>query len=300
MGILISTSFEQENQESILCHPVLKTYPTHHSLIITAHFSLRDLEKQWKMFIQQKARSHQLLNSLKWKLLAPRYLLSALQVKLANLDSIYTLYKPLILTATQLLKREPLFNGMSPLGKCIKRSLLTFLGDALSWLTRTAITKDVRDIKRRVNQLIETQTQQQETLVHVILILNITRYAMQVNRQHNNAVMQAVERTHDDVTTLFNITISLYSCINYQQILLHIHSILANLRDSLYYMRQIAMHAMDYIDTASTSILSPHVLPVEDLWEMVMHIEVHYHQLCTYQYNLMTPSTSIDTCRPMF
>ena len=33
------------------------------------------------------------------------------------------------------------------------------------------------------------------------------------------------------------------------------------------------MHAMDYIDTATTSILSPHVLPVEDLWEMLMHIK---------------------------
>ena len=34
--------------------------------------------------------------------------------------------------------------------------------------------------------------------------------------------------------------------------------------DSLYYMRQIAMHTMDYVDTATTGILSPHVPPVED------------------------------------
>ena len=33
------------------------------------------------------------------------------------------------------------------------------------------------------------------------------------------------------------------------------------------------MHAMDYIVIAITSILSPHVLPVEDLWEMLMHIK---------------------------
>ena len=52
------------------------------------------------------------------------------------------------------------------------------------------MTKDVRDIKKRVNQLIETQTQQQETLVHVISILNVTRYATQVNRQHINTVME--------------------------------------------------------------------------------------------------------------
>ena len=51
------------------------------------------------------------------------------------------------------------------------------------------------------------------------------------------------------------------------------HSILAILRDSLYYMRQIAMHTVDYIDAATTGIVSPHVLPVEDLKEMPMHIE---------------------------
>ena len=125
---------------------------------------------------------------------------------------------------------------MSPLHKCTKKSLIPLLEDTLSWLTRTAMIKDIRDIKRRVHQLIETQTQQQETLVHVILILNITRYSTQIKRQHINVVMETVQRTHNDITTHFNITNLKNNCINYQQILLHIHSILANLRDSLYYM----------------------------------------------------------------
>ena len=120
----------------------------------------------------------------------------------------------------------------------------TLLGDSLSWLIRAATTKDIRDIKRRVNQPIETQTQQQDTLVHVISKLNVTRYAMQVNRQHINVVLEAIQRTHNDVTTLFNISSLIFTHKNYQQILLHIHSILANHRDSLYYMRQIAMHAI--------------------------------------------------------
>ena len=109
--------------------------------------------------------------------------------------------------------------------------------------------------------------------MHVISILTITIYAMHVSRQHINMVMEAVQRTLNNVTTLFNITSSIYTCINYQQILLHVHSILANLRDCLYYMRQIAMHAMDYIDVATAGILSPHILTVEDLREMLMHIK---------------------------
>ena len=32
------------------------------------------------------------------------------------------------------------------------------------------------------------------------------------------------------------------------------------------------MHAMDYIDAATTGILSPHILPVEDLRMMLIHI----------------------------
>ena len=71
----------------------------------------------------------------------------------------------------------------------------TFLGDALSWLMGTATTKDVNSIKNRVNQFIALQHEQKETLVHIISVLNVTRYATQVNRQHINLVIDAVERT---------------------------------------------------------------------------------------------------------
>ena len=199
---------------------------------------------------------------------------SSLQAELANLNSIYyTSCKSLILTTTQLLRREPTFDSMSPFNKCTKRSLLPFLGDAVSRLTGTAKTKDVRSIKNRVNQLIVMQHQHQETLVHIVSILNVTRYTTQVNRQHINLVMEAVERTHQDITMLYTITSSLYTSLNYQQIVVPIHSILVNLRDPLYYMRQVVMHAMDYIEAATTGILSPHVLPVEDLRKMLTHIE---------------------------
>ena len=135
------------------------------------------------------------------------------------------------------------------------------------------MTKDVNNIKNGVNQLIAMQHKKQETLVYIVSILNVTKYATQVNMQHINLVMDAVERTHHDVTILYNIISSLYTSLNYQKILLHICSILANLTDSLYYMRQATMHAMDYIDAAATGILSPHVLPVEDLRKMLIHIE---------------------------
>ena len=63
------------------------------------------------MFVQQIGRTQQLLNSLQQRPLAPTYILSALQAELANLDSIYTSYKPLILTANQLLRRDSTFDS---------------------------------------------------------------------------------------------------------------------------------------------------------------------------------------------
>ena len=196
--------------------PILKTYPTHHSWIITAHVSLGNLEKQWRMFIKKIDRTQQLLNSLLQKPLAPTHLLLPLEAELTNLESIHMSYKPLTLTANQLFKKETSFNGVSVSTRHTWRSLLPFWGDAVSWLTGTAVTKDINSIKQKVNRLIGTQHSQQETLVHVISVLNVTRYATQVNRQHINIVINAAGKTHQDVTTLYNFTHSLYSSLSYQ------------------------------------------------------------------------------------
>ena len=80
----------------------------------------------------------------------------------------------MIIPAINLLNTDPSFYGHSSHNNHNKRSLLPFLGDSLSWLMGTATTKDVNNIKKRVNQLIEPQSMQQETLVYITSILNIT------------------------------------------------------------------------------------------------------------------------------
>ena len=236
MIALISTTWE--NRESVLFQPVLEAYPTHHSWMITAHVSLANMEKQWKLFTRQMIRTHQLLTSLLKKPSAPTQLFLGLEAELNNLNSIHTSYQPLIQAATQLLRKEPTFNGIPVSSKHMRRSLLPFLGNVFSWLTGTATAKDVNAIKTRINQLITTQQSQQETLVHIISIPNVTRYSTQVNNQHINILMDTMEKMHQDITTLCNITQSLYSSLSYQQIILHFRFILVNLWDSLHYMRQ--------------------------------------------------------------
>ena len=213
------------------------------------------------------------MNSLLQKPLAPTHLFSTLETELNSSNSIHISYKPLILAASHLLKEEPSFERVLVPNKHNGRSFLPFLRDALKWLTGTATTEDVNNIKTRINQLITMQHNQQETLIHVISVLNVTRYATQVNRQDINIGLTTTEKTHQDVTTLCNITHSLYNHLSYQQIALHIHSILANLGDSLYYMREVTIYTIDYIDAVTTGILLPHVLPMEDLREMLLHIE---------------------------
>ena len=109
------------------------------------------------------------------------------------------------------------------------------------------------------------QASQHNNLVHIISILNITRYATQVNRCGINTLMDAVRATSHDINNLYNLTTSLATSIIFHQMIIHIRSVFANLCDSLTYIQMLSTHTMDYIDTATSGTLSPHVLPALDL-----------------------------------
>ena len=217
-------------------------------------------------------RTHQLLQLLSQQLFAPTQLLATLQVELANSNDIYISYKLTIIPAINLLTMDPSFDGHCNHNNCIRRSLLPFLGDTLSWLTGTSTTKEVNNIKKRVNQLIEAQSTQQETLVHIISILNVILYVAQVNRHSINVQMDKVDETVHDVNNLYNLTTSLVTSLSFHQLIFHIKSVLANLQDSLPYIRTVSMHTMDYVNAATTGTLSLHILPIMDL-KMLSHLE---------------------------
>ena len=285
--------------ESVIFQTVLQAYPTCHSWIITVYVSLGHLEHHWKAFNRQLARTQQLLHFLDQQPSALTQLLSTLQVELTNIEDIYNSCKPIIISAINLLQTNPSFDGQSQSHICHKRSLPPFLGDALRWLTGTAITKDINSIKTQINQLIMTQSSQQETLVHVISILNVTRYAAQVNRHSINILMNVAEVTSHDINNLYNLTTSLATSISFHQLILQIRSVFANLHYSLNYIQTVSAHTMDYINAATSGTLSPHILPVMDLQKILLHISdtlppplhlpvspddtLHFHRyLCTH------------------
>ena len=80
--------------------------------------------------------------------------------------------------------------------------------------------------------------------------------------------MDALQRSNQDLDRLFNVTEVLTQHIRYQQMYIYMCTIL----DFLTYMRQIIIHTMDYADAATTNVLSPDILPVEDLRNMLTHM----------------------------
>ena len=149
--------------------------------------------------------------------------LQPLQVKLDNLHSLFMAYKPGFSSAMSILQMQPSFDGkpIPPLGRK-KRSLLPFLGSALKWLTGTATTKDIKHIKKRISSLIETQEIQWKTMVHIVSILNLTRYETQVNRQWIIIILKELTKSNEDIRTLFNITNQLATQVQVQNIVLHL------------------------------------------------------------------------------
>ena len=129
-------SSQMDLGESVIFQPVLQAYPTRHSWIITAHISLGNLECHWKLFNRQLTRTHQFLRSLDQHPPAPTQLLSTLQLELSNIQDIYNSGESTITSAIQLLQYNQPQTHIHH-----RRSLLPFLGDALSWLTGTATTR---------------------------------------------------------------------------------------------------------------------------------------------------------------
>ena len=85
--------------------------------------------------------------------------------------------------------------------------------------------------------------------------------------------MKELTKSNEDIRALFNITNQLATQVQVQNIVLHLRVMLANLRDCLHFMLQLANHILEYIDTATAGTLTPHLIPVADLQQMLYWIE---------------------------
>ena len=110
-------------------------------------------------------------------------------------------------------------------------------------------------------------------MVHIVSILNLTHYKTQVNRQWINIILKELTKSNEDTRALFNITNQLATQVQVQNIALHLRAMLANLRDCLHFMKQLANHVLEYIETATRGTLTPHLIPVPDLQQMLYRIE---------------------------
>ena len=85
--------------------------------------------------------------------------------------------------------------------------------------------------------------------------------------------MKELTKSNKDIRALFNITNQLATQVQVQNIVLHLRAMLANLRDCLHFMEQLANHVLEYIDTATTGTLTPHLIPVPNFQKMLRQIQ---------------------------
>ena len=147
--LLLHILAQGEKIELVLFQPILVTYPTRHSWIISTHINLGTLNKPMHMFNRQKNIVCEMISKLRNHLDDTIELLQPTQVKLDNLHSLFMAYKPVFSSTMSILQMQPSFDGkpIPPLRRK-KQSLLPFLGSALKWLTGTATTKDIKHIKK--------------------------------------------------------------------------------------------------------------------------------------------------------
>ena len=61
-------------------------------------------------------------------------------------------------------------------------------------------------------------------MVHIVSILNLTRYETQVNRQRINIILKELMKSNEDRRALFNITNQLATQVQVQNIVLHLRA----------------------------------------------------------------------------
>ena len=131
----------------------------------------------------------------------------------------------------------------------------TLPGRCIRVVNRESHYEGYTEIKWQISLLMQEQTKKQETLVHIISILNVTQYATAVNRQKLYEVMDALQKVTEDVNILFNITDIVTQHLRYHQIYIYACTILANLGDCLAYLRQVAKHTVDFVIASMKNIL---------------------------------------------
>ena len=143
-------SSQMDLGELVIFQPVLQAYPTRHILdYYHTHIAMKfgmPLET-----LQQTTYQNTISQISGSTSSTPTQLLSSLQLGLSNIQDIYSSGESTKTSAIKLLQS----NQPQTHIHC-RRSLLPFLGDALSWLTGTATTKDICSIKTWINQLIAT------------------------------------------------------------------------------------------------------------------------------------------------
>ena len=107
------------------------------------------------------------------------------------------------------------------------------------------------------------------------------------NTKTGTTTQKALQKANQDINILLNVTDVLTQHHRYHQIYTYAHIIFAYLRDCLTY-------TMDYVDAATTNILSTDILLLKELKGMLRHIESQLLSIMHLPYHQITHSISTD------
>ena len=221
-----------------------------------------------RMFNRQKNIIHETISKLRNHPDDEIEPLQPLQVELDNLHNLFMAYKSVFSSARSILQTQ---TPTTVRTEETKPSTFPQLGtEMVNWNSHYQGHQIHQEADLIPHQNAGKST---KTMVHIVSILNLTQYETQVNRQRINIILKELTKSNEDIRTLFNITNQLATQVQVQNIVLHLRAMLTNPRDCLHFMKQLANHVLEYIDTATTGTLTPHLIPIPDLQQMLYRIE---------------------------
>ena len=188
----------------------------------------------------------------------------------ALINSVNTEFREIKMERENVLLKYEDYRSMTHRGK---RSVLPFVGDALSYLFGVASEDDLRVIKKALGKLANTQGRILHMIEDSISIVNVTRRELSDNRQKINELISSLKGI---VVSMANATQGLDKRVSRLEILTHRYWLYKIMVDRLRkYFLDIRM-ALSYLELQlnllSVGHLSPSIIAPQDLRELLYSI----------------------------
>ena len=166
------------------------------------------------------------------------------------------------------------FNGYKLLKQRTRRSLLPFLGDALSWLVGTPSASDMNQIKTAMRTLNMNQKNIQHVVEESLSLINISHNQVVQNRERINKINEGLKEIYEALNRESNMTRSELQKI---KIFLNLY---VRLQIVVEHTRGLILETLNYMEDLQVQInylsmgrISPALIPPDKLLSILQNIK---------------------------